>query len=64
MSSRRITFRPSAGATHEEAREKRARAWAFIFECWRAKQEGGPTTAPDNPERSSDEIRARSSIPH
>jgi len=64
MISRRITFSPNADTTHEEAREIRARAWAFVFECWRAKQEGGPTTAPDNPERRSDELRARSSIPH
>jgi hypothetical protein len=64
MISRRIIFRPNADTTHEETRETRARAWAFVFECWCAKEKGGPTTAPDNPERSSDEIRARSSIPH
>jgi hypothetical protein len=64
MNSRRITISPNADTTHVKAREIRARAWAFVFECLRAKQEGGPTTAPDNPERRSDEIRARSSIPH
>jgi hypothetical protein len=38
---------PSAGSNCEEAREARARAWAFVFECWHAKQEGGSATAPD-----------------
>jgi hypothetical protein len=47
MSSRRITFSPRTSMAPEEAREIRARAWAFVFECWRAKQEGGPATVPD-----------------
>ena len=48
MSSRRITFRPIPDRSSEETREMRARAWAFIFDCWRAKQEGRFATDPDN----------------
>ena len=48
MSSDRLTFRPNATTTHKEAREVRARVWAFIFECWSAKQEGRSATDPDN----------------
>ena len=35
----------------QQARDVRARAWAFVFESWRAKQEaacpGGPDDAED-----------------
>ncbi len=48
MSIPRITFHPVPGTTSEEARQIRARAWAFVFECWRARQEDGPATVPND----------------
>jgi hypothetical protein len=36
-----ITPKPSAGMTPEQARDTRARAWAFVFEC-HAKKKAEP----------------------
>ena len=41
-------IRSEPGATPEQARDARARAWAFVFQCWQEKQEGGAATAPDD----------------
>jgi hypothetical protein len=43
----RIVLRPNHGLTTEQARDARARAWAYVFSCFnrRAKQEGSPTLA-------------------
>jgi hypothetical protein len=46
--SSRFTLRANSATTHKEAREVRARAWAFIFECWRVKQEDRSATDPDD----------------
>ncbi len=43
-----ITVKPLPGISPERAGGIRARAWSFVFECWRKKQEGGPATAPDS----------------
>jgi hypothetical protein len=44
----------------EEGRDARAKAWSFVLECWRKKQEGGPPTALENAkeERIKDDFRA------
>jgi hypothetical protein len=34
----RLTQRPHAGITPEQTRSVRARAWAFVFQCWQEKQ--------------------------
>jgi hypothetical protein len=35
----RIICHPSpAGVTSEQARDTRARAWGFVFECWQQKE--------------------------
>ena len=54
------TSRPSV--TPEYAREARARAWAYAFDCYRKKEATRPGS-PDDPERRSDEIRAKARIP-
>ena len=38
MDSPRIVRSPLSSISLEQARDARARAWAFVFECWRAKQ--------------------------
>lgn len=57
-------YRERLGAAAEQAQDSMAKAWLFVFGCFhrREGQEGGPATAPDDPERSSDEIRASTSI--
>jgi hypothetical protein len=37
----RVAIRPLSGISQEQARDARARAWAFVFQCWQEKQEGG-----------------------
>jgi hypothetical protein len=32
--ARRIVVKPNPGITPEQARDARARAWAFVFECF------------------------------
>ena len=34
----RFIQRPCSGITPEQVRDTRSRAWAYIFECWRAKK--------------------------
>jgi hypothetical protein len=46
----RILVKPASGVSPEEALDARARAWAFVFQCWHAKknaasEEGGEDDA-------------------
>jgi len=36
-----IAVKPLPNISPEQARDARARAWAYVFECWHAKK-GGP----------------------
>jgi hypothetical protein len=36
--ARDISLRPLPGVTPDQARDARARAWRFIFDCWQQKQ--------------------------
>ena len=45
--SLRITHRPCPNIPREQARDLRAQAWAYIFNCWRNKEDR-PAEAPDN----------------
>ncbi len=56
-----ITAKLADSLTPEQARDARARAWAYVFECYsRSKEEqGGPATSRlDAAERRSSEIGA------
>jgi hypothetical protein len=33
-----VDHRPRPGITPEQARDARARAWAFVFQCWQQKE--------------------------
>jgi len=59
--------RPHRGIAAREVLDARARAWAYVFQCWQGKQSaaGVTSTNGDDPERrsDSDEIRAKRSIP-
>jgi hypothetical protein len=43
-----IAAKPLPRISPEQACDARARAWAFVFQCWQEKQKGGPETAPDD----------------
>ena len=62
MHSSREVDSPHPRAMSEPAREVRARAWAFVFDCYR-KKEAVAQNRPKDPERSSDDIRANARIP-
>ena len=54
---------PRINTTPDQARDIRARAWAFVFDC-HAKKEAAPESRPEDAERRSDEIGANEgSIP-
>ena len=65
-SSRAITYVPKGDLTAEQARDARARAWAYAFQCFhsRASKEGGAPTAPDNTRgKSKNDSRIEPRIP-
>jgi hypothetical protein len=57
-----ITLKPAAGLASEQARDARARAWAFVFECWKAKKAAHPG-GPDDAMKGSSDDRAKTIIP-
>jgi hypothetical protein len=46
MRSPGITY-TSGSFSAEQARDIRARAWAFVFDCYRRKKEAAPESRPD-----------------
>jgi hypothetical protein len=63
VSKDKIICTPRPDATLGTEVSALANVYAFILQKHQEKQKGGPATAPDNPERRSNEIRARTSIP-
>jgi hypothetical protein len=46
--ARDIVVRALPGVTPEQTRDARARAWAFVFQCWQEKQKPAkPAPEPD-----------------
>lgn len=62
MAEPTITYAPRSDTNSEAELDALATVYKFVLAC-NAKKEGGPATAPEDPERRSDEIRAKSSIP-
>ena len=57
-----IAAKPSESASSEQARDARARAWAYVFECHsrRETEKGGPTTSrPDAAKESKNDSRPK-----
>ncbi len=64
MSSPHIVLNSRQDLTSEQARDARACAWAFVFQCWQEKQKGCPTTSsPDSAKGGSSDSSAKASIP-
>jgi hypothetical protein len=61
VSSPRITYVPRPNSTQEELNAL-ASVYKFVLDR-RAMKEAAPESRPDDPERRSDEIRAKRSIP-
>ncbi len=52
-----IIVKPTPGMTPQEARDVRARAWHFVFDCY-AKKKAARPGGPDDAERRSNELGA------
>ncbi len=64
MSTPRVVLSSRQDLMPEQARDARARAWAFVFQCWQEKQKGCPTTSsPDSAKGGSSDSSAKASIP-
>ena len=63
MSEPRITYTPHPDATPEAEASALANAYRFIFDSARKRGRLLDKSGPDDPERRSDEIRAKASIP-
>ncbi len=46
MTEPHVTYKLRHDDTAEQARDTRARVWAYIFRCFEAKQKGGAPTTP------------------
>ena len=52
MYSPRKATSPHRSVTAEQARTARARAWAFVFDCY-CKKKAAPASRPDDAEKES-----------
>lgn len=50
MSSTRFIYTSCLDITPDQARDARARAWRFVFDCYAKKKGGVPSTADDGKE--------------
>jgi hypothetical protein len=57
--------KPASDLTLEQARDTRARAWRFVFDCYAKKKAAGSTQDHDGdePKGSRNDQSAKSSIP-
>jgi hypothetical protein len=61
-----ITLKPCASASPEQARDARAQAWNYVFQCWQEKQNAAGRTSTnggDEKERSRNDSLAKTRIP-
>jgi hypothetical protein len=58
-----ITFRPYPGTTPEQARDTRARAWAYVLSCNEEYKAAGAGHAGGDDAKGSKHVRARDIIP-
>jgi len=64
MKEMRIVYRPNPRITLEHARDVRARAWSFVFECYEDNKtvggiRGGVGTHPERGFRTTKEVKPR-----
>ena len=54
-----ITLKPAAGITPEQARDIRARVWAFVFDCHAKKKAAADLGGEDHARKELDDSRAK-----
>ena len=62
MSEPAVSYEPRPGTTPESELSTLVSVYKFVLDR-RANKEAAPKRRPDDPERRSDEIRAKTSIP-
>jgi len=66
MGSARAVHRPHPGISPEQARDARARAWRFVFQCWQESQmaaKRAPTPNGTAPTSATSECNKRRRLP-
>ncbi len=63
MGKSRVNYAPRGDGVPEQARDGRARAWAYIFGCYEAKQKAGERDAGDGMKGSEHDHPARRILP-
>jgi hypothetical protein len=63
MDSPRMVRSPLSSFSLEQTRDARARAWAFVFECWQEKQTVAEPTQPDDRDDTSS-VRNTEGVSH
>jgi hypothetical protein len=63
MDSPRMVRSPLSSFSLEQTRDARARAWAFVFECWQAKQMVDEPTQPGDHD-DSQSVRNKEGVSH
>lgn len=61
-----VVVRPRSGISEEEARDVRARAWTFVFQCWQEKKKAAahaPSNGPDDGTKIKEDSADASIIP-
>jgi hypothetical protein len=59
----RVTLRPRRGFAPEEARDARARAWAYIFERAGKHRNAAESSGENGPKGNKDDRTARGIVP-
>lgn len=56
-------LKPTSCLTPKQARDERARAWAFVFECHAKKKAGVTSTGDDMRGKAQSDSHAKPSVP-
>ena len=58
-----IIAESTPGLTPEEARDVRARAWRFVFDCWEQKKAAGEVGGEEHARKESKDVSRNRTIP-
>ena len=63
MSDPHLTVSPAPGITPDRARDARARAWRFVFDCWEQKKAAGEVGGDEHARKESKDVSRNQTIP-
>jgi hypothetical protein len=59
----RLVVRSRPAISPEEARDARARAWRFVFDCWEQKKAAGEVGGEEHARKESKDVSRNRTIP-